>query len=529
MSTQYRPITAITMGDPAGIGPEIVVGTMLSEEIHDCCRPFVIGSIAIMERAAKVLGKELKYNKIEDPSEAKYEFGTVDIIETGDYDTDSIEWGKVQALAGQMAVDWIMKSIELGEAGKIDAVSTAPIHKGAIKLIGVKEPGHTEIYQNVTHSPYALTMFSCHKLRVFFVSRHMSLVDACHYATKDVILEDVINIDKELRKVGIENPLIAVAGLNPHNGDNGLFGREEIDEIEPAVKAAQEKGINAIGPCPADSVFHIGKSGKFDAILSLYHDQGHIACKTLDFGVIVGLIVGKICGPEGFLGIAPFVLIATITNSNGSLYISLSSQFGNATDTGAISILSLNDGPFFTLIALGATGLANIPIKSLIAVLVPLLIGFIWGNLDKGFRDACKTAQPIVTFFMTISIGAKTDIKTILTAGASGIVLGLISAATAVIFFFVINLLLPKKERNAMGAAIGTTALNSAMTPAAVAEADPSMEGMVSMATAQCATASIITLFLCPFITAAFDKWMQKRQKGIYSPEGWAYDKVKAN
>lgn len=153
MSTQYRPITAITMGDPAGIGPEIVVGTMLSEEIHDCCRPFVIGSIAIMERAAKVLGKELKYNKIEDPSEAKYEFGTVDIIETGDYDTDSIEWGKVQALAGQMAVDWIMKSIELGEAGKIDAVSTAPIHKGAIKLIGVKEPGHTEIYQNVTHSP----------------------------------------------------------------------------------------------------------------------------------------------------------------------------------------------------------------------------------------------------------------------------------------------------------------------------------------------------------------------------------------
>ena len=178
MSTQYKPITAITMGDPAGIGPEIVVGTMLSEEIHDCCRPFVIGSIAIMERAAKVLGKELKYNKIEDPSEAKYEFGTVDIIETGDYDTDSIEWGKVQALAGRMAVDWIMKSIELGQAGKIDAVSTAPIHKGAIKLIGVKEPGHTEIYQNATHSPYALTMFSCHKLRVFFVSRHMSLVDA---------------------------------------------------------------------------------------------------------------------------------------------------------------------------------------------------------------------------------------------------------------------------------------------------------------------------------------------------------------
>lgn len=243
-------------------------------------------------------------------------------------------------------------------------------------------------------------------------------------------------------------------------------------------------------------------------------------------GVITGLIVGTICGPAGFLGITPFVLIAAITNSNGSLYISLSSQFGSSTDTGAISILSLNDGPFFTLVALGATGLASIPFKSLVATLVPILIGFIWGNLDAGFRKTCATAQPIVTFFMTISIGAKTDIKTIVMAGASGIILGLISAATAVVFFYVFNLLLPKKERNAMGAAVGTTALNSAMTPAAVAEADPSMSPYVEMATAQCATASIITLFLCPFIVAFFDKQMQKKQKGIYSPQGWAHYKV---
>lgn len=289
---KFRPVTAITMGDPAGIGPEIVVGTMLDAEIHKCCRPFVIGSAAIMDRAAKVLGKELKYHKITDPSEARYEYGTVDILETGDYDTDSIKWGEVQELAGQMAIDWIMKSIELGMAKKIDAVSTSPIHKGAIKLVGIKEPGHTEIYQHQTDSPYALTMFSCHKLRVFFVSRHMSLVDACRYATKEVVLDNVINIDKELRKVGIENPLIAVAGLNPHNGDNGLFGTEEITELAPAVKAAQEMGINAVGPCPADSVFHIGKSGKYDAILSLYHDQGHIACKTLDFEKSVTLTFG---------------------------------------------------------------------------------------------------------------------------------------------------------------------------------------------------------------------------------------------
>ena len=292
MSTQYKPITAITMGDPAGIGPEIVVGTMLDKEIHEVCRPFVIGSIAIMDRAAKVLGKELKYNKISDPDEAKYEYGVVDIMETGDYDTDSIVWGEVQELAGRMSVDWIMKSIELGMAKKIDAVSTAPIHKRAIKLVGVKQPGHTEIYQDETHSPYALTMFSCHKLRVFFVSRHMSVIDACKYATKERVLEDVINIDKELRKVGIENPLIAVAALNPHGGDNGLFGTEEITDLIPAVEAAKEKGINCTGPVPADSVFNIGKSGKYDAILSLYHDQGHIACKTLDFEKSVTLTFG---------------------------------------------------------------------------------------------------------------------------------------------------------------------------------------------------------------------------------------------
>ena len=292
MAANYRPITAITMGDPAGIGPEIVVGTMLDKEIHEVCRPFVIGSIAIMDRAAKVLGKELKYNKISDPDEAKYEYGVVDIMETGDYDTDSIVWGEVQELAGRMSVDWIMKSIELGMAKKIDAVSTAPTHKRAIKLVGVKQPGHTEIYQDETHSPYALTMFSCHKLRVFFVSRHMSVIDACKYATKERVLEDVINIDKELRKVGIENPLIAVAALNPHGGDNGLFGTEEITDLIPAVEAAKEKGINCTGPVPADSVFNIGKSGKYDAILSLYHDQGHIACKTLDFEKSVTLTFG---------------------------------------------------------------------------------------------------------------------------------------------------------------------------------------------------------------------------------------------
>lgn len=228
-------------------------------------------------------------------------------------------------------------------------------------------------------------------------------------------------------------------------------------------------------------------------------------------GVLLGLAVAKICGDNGLLGITPMVMIAAITNSNSSLYISLSSQFGKPTDTGAVSVLSLNDGPFFTLVALGATGLATIPINSLIATVIPILIGFAWGNLDKDFRDMCKKAQPIVTFFMTIAIGSNTNLSTIATAGASGILLGLISTSTGFLFYFLYNLCLKKEERSAMGAAIGTTALNSSMTPAAVAEADPSMAPYTEMATAQCATASIVTLFLCPFIVAFLDRRLKKK------------------
>ncbi len=281
--SDFKPVIAITMGDPAGIGPETVIGTMLSEEIFDVCKPFVIGSISVLQRAASILQKDVQFRKINAPVEASYHLGTIDVMETGDYDTDSLKWGEIQKLAGQMAYDFIIRSIELGKTGEIDAVSTAPINKQAIKLIGIKEPGHTEIYQNGTNSPYALTMFSCHKLKVFFLSRHISLIEAVRYATKEHVKEYVRLICKELTSVGIQNPKIAIAGINPHNGDNGLFGTEEVDELFPAVVELQQEGIDAIGPIPGDSVFMRGKKGEFDAILSMYHDQGHIACKTLDF------------------------------------------------------------------------------------------------------------------------------------------------------------------------------------------------------------------------------------------------------
>lgn len=237
-------------------------------------------------------------------------------------------------------------------------------------------------------------------------------------------------------------------------------------------------------------------------------------------GILLGMLLKAVFGPAGILGITPMIVIASITNSNGSLYIILSGQYGDSTDSGAISILCLNDGPFFTLIALGATGLASFDVNTLIAVLIPLLIGFVWGNCDSTFKNICKSAQPLITFFMIFPIASRLTIGTLLSAGVIGVILGLFSALLGFVFFFLFNLLLPRKERNAMGAAIGTTAGNAAMTPAAVAAADPSYAPGVDAATAMISTAAMITLLLCPFITAFCDSLMKKHKAGIYSPEG---------
>ena len=280
---QIKPVIAITMGDPAGIGPEITISAMLNADMHTYCHPLVIGSGKVLERAAKAINKSCTIHRIAGPDEATYQIGIIDVMETGPYAEDSIRMGEIQELAGRMSYDWILKSIELGMSGKIDGVNSAPISKQAIKLAGVAEAGHQEIYREKTGSPYTLVMFSCRKLRVFMLSGHMSLIDACHYVTKNNITRTLVLINRELNKMGLDKPIIAVSALNPHLGDLGLFGNEEVDQIIPAIQEARELGINAIGPIPADSIYHLGENGDFSAILSLYHDQAHIACKTLDF------------------------------------------------------------------------------------------------------------------------------------------------------------------------------------------------------------------------------------------------------
>lgn len=287
-----RPVIAATMGDPSGIGPEITVKTLMNPMIYDVCKPFIIGNVEILSKAAELSNLSPVFHRINSPKEALFSFGTIDVLDPGNYDASGIEFSKVQAKAGAMAFDYIKKSIELGLAKEIDAVSTAPINKAALKAADIHFIGHTEIYADLTHAEYALTMFNVYKLRVFFVSRHKSLKDAIDYANKENVLRMIRNINTEFIKLGFEHPKIAVAALNPHGGEGGMFGTEEITSLIPAVEEAQRLGINAVGPVPADSVFNLGKQGRYDCILSLYHDQGHIACKTLDFEKSVTLTLG---------------------------------------------------------------------------------------------------------------------------------------------------------------------------------------------------------------------------------------------
>ena len=240
------------------------------------------------------------------------------------------------------------------------------------------------------------------------------------------------------------------------------------------------------------------------------------------FGVALGLLVSAVCGSAGLFGITPMAMICALTNSAGGEYLALAEKYGDATDAGAISILSLNDGPFFTMIAMGTAGLASIPLTTFIATLIPLVIGIIWGNLDYQFRENATKALPIVTFFMMIPIGAGMTLRNVAAGGIAGLILALISAASAFVFYFVYQMFLPRKKRNAMGAAIGTTAANATAVPAAMAEADTSLASITPAATAQVTVAAIITAFTAPLITDYLDRRMRARKQGIYSAEAVA-------
>jgi 4-phospho-D-threonate 3-dehydrogenase / 4-phospho-D-erythronate 3-dehydrogenase len=287
-----RPIIGITLGDPASIGPEIVVKSLANPEIYAPCRPLLIGDARVVERAMKTTGVKLAVNIVTKPSEGKYELGAIDLLDLNNVDTNTLEWGKVQAQAGKASFEYIVRSIELAQAGEVDAVATAPINKEALKAANINFIGHTEIYGELTKSHDPLTMFETKGLRIFFLTRHVSLAKACTMITKERTLDYLRRCTKALHQLGVENPSIVVAGLNPHSGEHGLFGNEEGLELEPAIEAARAEGINASGPSPADSVFWHAAQGRFDAVLSLYHDQGHIAAKMYDFHKTISITAG---------------------------------------------------------------------------------------------------------------------------------------------------------------------------------------------------------------------------------------------
>jgi len=285
-----KPTIGITMGDPAGIGPEITLSALENNGIMEICNPIVLGSFGLLQK--ENYSPEVILNKIAFPEEAKFADNIINILDPIDQDFDLDIKGKISAETGNAAFQYIKTSIDLAMAKKIDSVVTGPIHKEAIKAANLNFIGHTEMFGELTNSHDPLTVFEVHNLRIFFLSRHVSLRQCCDLVTKDRILDYIERCTKAMKMLRLGNGTFAIAGLNPHSSDNGLFGNEEQDEIIPAIEEAKSRGYNVIGPIGADSVFHLAMKNNWDGVLSLYHDQGHIAAKTYDFDRTISLTLG---------------------------------------------------------------------------------------------------------------------------------------------------------------------------------------------------------------------------------------------
>ncbi|HIX16279.1 MAG TPA: 4-hydroxythreonine-4-phosphate dehydrogenase PdxA [Candidatus Hungatella pullicola] len=272
------------MGDPASIGPEITVKALSDPAVYKRCRPLVVGDACMLEQAKTLVGQErIQIHSVTDPSQGIYQWGIIDVLDMALVDPRKLEIGKVSAMAGEAAFRYVEKVINLAMEGKIDATVTNALNKEAVNLAGHHFSGHTEIYAYYTNTKKYTMMLAHHNLRVVHVSTHVSLRQACDLAKKERILEVIRIAHQACRDMGIQKPKIGVAGLNPHCGENGLFGREEIEEIVPAVQEAKREGIEADGPIPADSIFSKARGGWYDIVVAMYHDQGHIPLKVLGF------------------------------------------------------------------------------------------------------------------------------------------------------------------------------------------------------------------------------------------------------
>lgn len=274
-----KPVIAISTGDPLGIGPEISLKALKSEEFYGICRPFLIGDIVSFKSLNLDGFKINKVNRVEDMI---FEYGTIDLLDLNLFD-ELPPMGTINPKSGDASFQYVKKAIDLAMNKEVDATVTAPISKEAINIAGHNFAGHTEIYAHYTNTEdYAMILVHDH-FRVIHVSTHLSLREACDRVTKDRVYRVIMIADEACRKLGISNPKIAVAGLNPHSGENGMFGTEEIEEIIPAINQSKKLGINVDGPVPPDTVFSKLNGKLYDICVCMYHDQGHIPIKLLGF------------------------------------------------------------------------------------------------------------------------------------------------------------------------------------------------------------------------------------------------------
>lgn len=289
--TTNRPLLAITMGDPAGVGPEVIAKALDRSEAWEVCRPLVVGDARWMEKASRIVGSSLPVRALEALAEdARGE--TLDVLDLANVDADRLARGQVSAEAGQAAYEYIQRAVHLALTGEAAGVVTAPINKEALHAAGLGYAGHTEILADMCRAKGVAMMLVADRLRVSHVSTHVSLRGAVERVTVERILRVSHLTHQALVRLGLATPRIAVAGLNPHAGEGGLFGDEEQEIIAPAVEAAQAEGIDAIGPLPPDSVFLRASQGEFDAVIAMYHDQGHIPIKLLGFYEGVNVTLG---------------------------------------------------------------------------------------------------------------------------------------------------------------------------------------------------------------------------------------------
>ena len=288
-----RPFIGIPMGDAAGIGPEIVLKTIADPEISRIARCVVVGDKGVMELAETYPDSpKPRINVIREPAEGRYEPGILNLIDLHNIDLNKLKVGTVDGMCGKASYEYIAESIRLANARVVDAVATTPINKESLRKGGVPYIGHTEIFGALTGTEDPLTMFEVRGMRVFFLTRHVSLRQACDLVTKDRIVDYVHRCTEALRRLGVTEGTMAIAGLNPHSGEHGLFGTEETEQVYPAVEQLRKEGYNVEGPIGADSVFHLALQGRYNSVLSLYHDQGHIATKTLDFERTIAITNG---------------------------------------------------------------------------------------------------------------------------------------------------------------------------------------------------------------------------------------------